>query len=200
MWLSGQANCCKFLYVALVVQIVLGSPVSQDEFNKDKVKIAIGKKTSIEIEGVDDNQNEDGASNLENPGNPAVVKEDEVFPGPLRMVKDLKMRVSNEELDGHVKSDNGHSIRDFFRRRRQKTVGEMSEAAVKLAPNQTASGILMKKIKESKEREANNYFDPSAESVEASLTSKRKRLVRVRPKFNEVNATEQNQTLVRVFF
>lgn len=158
MWFKGQRNCFRFIsIVSIVLQCATGSTGSQDDED-----VAISST----------------------PG--PIEQVEEVFPGPLKMVKG---RMSNEE---HV-SNNATSIRDFFRRRRQKAVGESAETSIKLAPNQTASGILMKKIKESKEKEASNFF---TESLETSLTSKRKRLVRVRPKFSEFNSTGQNQILV----
>ena len=93
-------------------------------------------------------------------------------------------------------TESRYNIRDFYRRRQQKHVETLNvdnRALLRVAKNQTASEILMQKIRQSKEQQK-NYFDPAAPGVENSISQKRKRLVRVRPKFNELAAAASTTT------
>lgn len=97
--------------------------------------------------------------------------------------------VDSESSTQRSSTGSRHSIRDFYRRR-QKNVDTTAQVDLRprVAKNQTASEILMQKIRASKDQQK-NYFDPAAPGVENSLSQKRKRLVRVRPKFNELAAS-----------
>jgi hypothetical protein len=103
-------------------------------------------------------------------------------------------------LDESAKDNSTESrsnIRDFYRRRRQKHVESLQvDTRPRVAKNQTASDILMQKIRLAKEQQK-NYFDPASDT-DNSVGQKRKRLVRVRPKFNELSAAATSPTIVTV--
>ena len=106
---------------------------------------------------------------------------------------DASSLASDENTDAESSTqrsstDSRHSIRDFYRRR-QKNVDTTAQVDLRprVAKNQTASEILMQKIRATKDQQK-SYFDPAAPGVDNTLSQKRKRLVRVRPKFNELAA------------
>ncbi len=101
-----------------------------------------------------------------------------------------------EKISTENSTESRHNIRDFYRRRQQKHVETLNvdnRTLLRVAKNQTASEILMQRIRQSKEQQK-NYFDPAAPGVENSISQKRKRLVRVRPKFNELAAAASTTT------
>ena len=157
-----------FILILATFKTVLTTPVPSDEIQTD---VTLTENVEMSTEKID-------ASSAESRENVDVDFE------------------ATQKSD--ISTESRYSIRDFYRRRRQKNVETtLVDARPRVAKNQTASEILMQKIRASKEQQK-SYFDPAAPGIDNSLSQKRKRLVRARPKFNELSAAATSSSIVTV--
>ena len=174
-----------FLFL-VVLSCVASSPLPNES-----------EETESATELVPTNENDSPTENVESSTDKINISDVNVSTEQIESRENVSDELLLEESSKDNSTESRHNIRDFYRRRRQKHVESLQvDSRPRVAKNQTASDILMQKIRAAKEQQK-NYFDPASDG-DNTTGQKRKRLVRVRPKFNDLTAAATSPTIVTV--